>query len=387
MCLQVGGLHGNHTVIGGVALVEAVTGKLLPIGEDFFRSLPGNAAGNRPLDELRLVLDDFFLVLLGNCLAEVVRFGQGVACQLHHGAHQLFLVDGNAIRLTEDRLHGGMAVFHRFLAVHALDVGGNELHGTRAVECNHGDDVRQGVRLHLHQEAGHAGAFQLEDARRLPAPHQFVAVGVIQRDVAQVVAHPMAGVNQVAGTLHHRQGGQPEEIHLQETQPIEDCHFKLGHGLDGVVVRSAGGAVERDILHHRFIGNHHPGGMRPGMAHHAFHLAGGVDEGLHVIRRVIERLEIRDGFQRFLDADRLAGHVGQHLACLVHLRQGDVHHPAHIADGGAGAKRTKGNNLRHVVVAVSFGAVLHHVGAAVILEVQVNIRHGDAPRVEEALKD
>ena len=110
-------------------------------------------------------------------------FGEGVAGQVHGGAHDLFLVDRDAEGLLENRFQRGVAVLDRFLAVHALDVGGDELQRAGAVERHHGDDVVQVLRLHLHQVAGHARAFQLEDAGGVALLEELEGFRIVDRDV------------------------------------------------------------------------------------------------------------------------------------------------------------------------------------------------------------
>ena len=72
--------------------------------------------------------------------------------------------------------------------MHALDIVRDEVHRARAEERHHGDDVGQVLGLHLHQVAGHARAFQLEDAGRLALAQEGEGLGVIQRDVVQIVS-------------------------------------------------------------------------------------------------------------------------------------------------------------------------------------------------------
>ena len=55
-----------------------------------------------------------------------------------------------------------MAVFDGFLAMHAANVGWDEIHGTGAEQGDHGDDILDCGGLHLHEPAAHAAAFHLE---------------------------------------------------------------------------------------------------------------------------------------------------------------------------------------------------------------------------------
>ena len=55
--------------------------------------------------------------------------------------------------------------------------------------------------LHLHQVAGHARAFQLEDAGGVALPEEFEGLRVIDGDVVQVELDAVALLDQVAGAL------------------------------------------------------------------------------------------------------------------------------------------------------------------------------------------
>ena len=60
----------------------------------------------------------------------------------------------------------------------------------------------------------------------------------------------MALADQIAGALHDGQGGQTQEIHLEQAQFVDDLHLELGDRLDGRIFRAAGGAVQGQVFHH-----------------------------------------------------------------------------------------------------------------------------------------
>ena len=164
---QKGGLYGDEAVIGGVAFVEAVAGELFPV----FKNRRGggfvhHAFVYRAVDEFLFVLGDFLKLFFGNGFAQVVRFGAAVAGDFHCRAHDLFLVDRDAVGVVENWLQRGVTIDNRFFAVHAADVAGDEIHWAGAVERHHGDDVVEVFGFHLDDVARHTRAFQLEDARR-----------------------------------------------------------------------------------------------------------------------------------------------------------------------------------------------------------------------------
>ena len=86
------------------------------------------------------------------------------------------------------------------------------------------------------------------------------------------------------------------------------------------------------------------------------------------------------------DGDGLAGHVGDQARGAIHFAEGDIERAAHIADGGARAERAKGDDGGDAVRAVAFGGVGDQLFAPVVGIVQVDVGHGDAVGIEEALE-
>ena len=78
--------------------------------------------------------------------------------------------------------------------------------------------------------------------------------------------------------------------------------------------------------------------------------------------------------------------VGNGLGDAVDLAVAQAQDAAHVADGGAREHRAEGDDLGDVVAAVLARDVVDHLAAARVLEVDVDVRHGHAIRVEEALE-
>ena len=78
---------------------------------------------------------------------------------------------------------------------------------------------------------------------------------------------------------------------------------------------------------------------------------------------------------------------GEGLGHAVHFRQGDVHDPAHIAEGGFSGHGAVGYDLGDLVPAVFLDDVVNYFIAAHVVEIYVNIGHGDPFGVEEALEE
>ena len=81
------------------------------------------------------------------------------------------------------------------------------------------------------------------------------------------------------------------------------------------------------------------------------------------------------------------GRILRHqLAQLVDLAIGHLQHAADVAQHAARLQRAEGDDLRDLVAAVLFLHVADHLVAAVLAEIDVEVRHRDAFGIEEALE-
>ena len=119
--------------------------------------------------------------------------------------------------------------------------------------------------------------------------------------------------------------------------------------------------MERQIFDHRAIGNHNPCRVSAGVAHHAFHFRGGIHQFFQVFLRLVERFEFGDFFKRLRNADWLARNGRDQLGHFIHFIQGDVHHAAHVTNGGFGPQGAESDDLGDFIVAILMGAVGEHL--------------------------
>ena len=101
---------------------------------------------------------------------------------------------------------------------------------------------------------------------------------------------------------------------------------------------------------------------------------------------VAERLQLRLALDRLRQGHGCSGILRHQFCQLVDLPIGHLQHAADVAQHAAGLQRTEGDDLRHLVAAVALLHVVDHLVAAVLAEVDVEVRHRDAFGIEEALE-
>ena len=81
------------------------------------------------------------------------------------------------------------------------------------------------------------------------------------------------------------------------------------------------------------------------------------------------------------------GRILRHeLAELVDLAIGHFQHAADVAQHAARLQGAEGDDLRHLIAAVALLHIADHLVAAVLAEIDIEVRHRDAFRIEEALE-
>ena len=117
----------------------------------------------------------------------------------------------------------------------------------------------------------------------------------------------------------------------------------------------------------------------------AFYLPGGIDEVADDGVLMVNGLE----FAIFVHGPGQGhgGRVRHQPGHPVHIAVGHAQRPPHIPDGRPCSQRAEGDYLGHVVLAVFLGDIGDDLIAAVVLEIEVDVRHLLALHVEEALED
>ena len=81
-----------------------------------------------------------------------------------------------------------------------------------------------------------------------------------------------------------------------------------------------------------------------------------------------------------------AGLYRHQLGELVDLPVGHFEHAPDIAQHAAGLQRAEGDDLRHLIAPVALLHVVDHLVAPLLAEIDVEVRHRHALRIEEALE-
>ena len=126
--------------------------------------------------------------------------------------------------------------------------------------------------------------------------------------------------------------------------------------------------------------------MGRGVAGEAFQLLGDVEGALDHRIAARFRLQLRLVVDRLGEADRIGRVLRHQLAQFIDLPVWHLQHAADVAQHAARLQGTEGDDLRHLVAPVALLHVADHLVAAVLAEVNVEVRHRHTLGIEEALE-
>ena len=275
------------------------------------------------------------------------------------------------------------------LAVGVVVVGVGT-HRAGPIERTDGGDVREAGGLHEPEQGAHPAALELEDAERLAATEQLVGLGVrVEVEVLEDDGLAAVGLDVREAVVEHREVAQAEEVHLEQAQGLAGTHVELGD--DRAVLLAT---LDRDDVEQRLGAEDDAGGVHAPLALEPLDASRGVDDPLDVTVGLIERAElgglgpalvalVEDPGQRdVLAHDRRRHRLGDPLAHHERIAE----HPAGVLDRRLGLDGAVGDDLADPLLAVGLGGVADHVAASALVEVEVDVRHGDALWVEESLE-
>ncbi len=377
--LHPGGLVRHQGVGGGVRLVEAVIGEARHQLEHLDRLGPVDAALDRALGEDLALGVHLGAYLLAHGAAQQVGRAQAVAAHLLGDLHHLLLVDHDAVGFGQDL---AQLLVRRvpLLAVLAPAIVRDVGHRAWAVQRHGGDQVLQAGRTHLPQHVAHAGTFELEHAGGVAAGQHLEGARVVERQHRQVDGDTEA-LEHLHAALQDGERGQAQEVELHQAGLLDELHVVLGdqHVALGV-------AIQRHQLVQRTVADHHAGGVGAGVAVQPFQLQRDLHQAAYRLVAAAHLLQAGLAVDGLLQRHRLGGIVRNQLANLVDHEERQAQHAADVAHRGTGLQLAEGDDLGDAVVAVLVAHVADHLVAPVLAEVDVEIGHRDAFRVQEALE-
>ena len=139
----------NNGVPRGVALVEAISRKLVDQLKELFSFFFGQPFFCGPFDKLHTIrIDDVFLFLTDG-FDQRVRTPKRNASQVVHDLHHLLLVDHDPVRLLGELIDNRMHFRHRSFAMLPFAIVGNQVHRTRSEEGVGRNQIFQAVWTHV----------------------------------------------------------------------------------------------------------------------------------------------------------------------------------------------------------------------------------------------
>jgi len=384
-------VEGDDRVRDRVRLVEAVAAEGLDLPRELLDDAPVVAARDGLLDELAQLRLDELRVLLAHRLAQHVGFGERDAGQRLRDAHHLFLVGDDAIRRFEDRLQLGERVAHRLLAAFAALVDlvhpGVERAGPHERVAGH--EVVEPVAAHGAQHVRRERRLELEHAGGAARAQHLIGGRIGEIDCVQVGTHAGAALDVVERVADHRQRGEAEEVHLEHAGMLETVHVVLGD--DDRLVSAGARALavhreDRDVVIERSRRDDDARRVHAGMAREPFERNGVVEQGVVAVVGGVELPDLRHLLDRVLHGEREGRAVGNQLRQRVGLRGREAECAPDVLDGRARLHRPEGDDLADRLLAVLLAYVLDHLAAPLEAEIDVDVGHRDAFRIQEALE-
>ena len=335
-------------------------------------------AGDEDVALFRHLLD----VLLAHRPAQQIGAAERVAADRLRDLHHLLLVHHHAVGRREDRLEPRVRVVDPLAPALSRDVIGNERHRTRPVERDQRDDVLEPGRRRLLQQIAHAARFKLEHGGRIAGAEDVVGRLVVERQrVQRQRKRWIEPANVAHRPVEDRQRREPEEVELDESDRLDIVLVELR---DEAV--RAGLRVERAEVSQAARRNQHAARMHPDVAREAFERFGELEQPAYFLFAFLALGEQRLHFARRLERYELARLERNQLRDAVAEHVREVEHAPDVAYDGFRRHRAEGRDLRDRIGAVLLLHVIDDAVAAVLAEVDVEVRHRDALGIEKALE-
>ena len=140
----------------------------------------------------------------------------------------MLLIDRDAVGFLEVLLHAGNVIFDGLYAVFAVDELWDVIHGARAIESIHGDEILKTGGMQLDEILLHTSRLELESASSSTLAIEFVGLWVIDRDFLDINVDAMVQFDICQCFLDNREVFQSQEVHLDQTRALDDTTLILG---------------------------------------------------------------------------------------------------------------------------------------------------------------
>src|SRR5208337_2249237 len=376
-----GGLIGEKRVGTGVGLVEAVAGKFFHQIENADGFLFGNFIFFAAGEELGALGCHLFFFLFAHGATENVGFAEGEGGQAIGDLHDLLLIEDDAVGFLENVFELRKFVGNFGFAMLAIDeiVDHAALNGAGAVEGVESGEILDARGLITTKDITHAVGLKLEDGGGVATGEKFVGGFVVEGQGVEVDFDLAILLDHFDGVVENGERSEAEEIHFQEADALEGVHVVLRG--DFVAI----GLVDRNEFSERLRRDDDSGSVRGSVTGKTFESKGDLHQIFQAFVGVDGGFELR----RFLEGDFEfdAERGGDELGEAIDFTVRNVHGATDIFDGGFGRHGAKGDDLGDIFAAVFLGDVLDELAAAAHAEVDVDIGHGNAFRIEETFEE
>ncbi len=225
----------------------------------------------------------------------------------------------------------------------------------------------------------HARTFKLENAGAFPFAQQIECFFIAFRDVSDTeIRYPFS--YESLGVLNEGEGFQSQKIHFHETAILELLHGVLRGNRSGLRV-----AVERHVFRECFLSYDDSCRVRRRMPVEPFELQACLHELLVYAVFFRHFFELRFLFERFFEAHFRA--LRHEFGYGIRFRIRDIQHASHIPYDGLRFQGSEGYDLAYSILAVFLGHIVYDFLPSHEAEIDVEIRHGDAFRIQKSFEE
>ncbi len=351
------------------------------------RDIRIHAARDGSVDEHRALLRHLLGLLLSHRTPQQVGAAERVARQHLRDLHDLLLVQDDPVGRLQGRFQARMQIVDLLagLVVLALDevIDHARLQRSGPEQRHQGHDVLEAVRPQAPDQILHTARFQLEDRRRAARLQQLIGLLIDHRQLVDVERRLAAArtdaVDDDDRPVDDRQRPQAEEVEFDQARGFDVVLVELRDQIAAVLV-----AEQRSEIGQHRRRDDHTAGMHAGIACQTLERAREVDHVLDLVLGVVELAQLRLLGERIVERDSQL--EGNQLRDAVDEAVGHTEHAADVTHDRLRGHRAVGDDLRYPLAAVFRGHVVDDSIPAIHAEVHVEVRHGHALGIEEALE-